>query len=69
MRDESGTPPFLFDNSSSGISRACSLTESTEEAEYFFEVFHQEIMDLIVTETNQYYQFCRENGPDPSLCS
>ncbi|KAK4316345.1 hypothetical protein Pmani_012474 [Petrolisthes manimaculis] len=55
-----------FDSSSSGISDACSVTDSSNELDFLREFFSDELLDMIVIETNRYaQQYLRGNAMTP----
>ncbi|KAK4309138.1 hypothetical protein Pmani_000613 [Petrolisthes manimaculis] len=68
--DWSSTPfipkQLSFDSSSSGISDACSVTDSSNELDFLREFFSDELLDMIVIETNRYaQQYLRGNVMTP----
>ncbi|KAK4328831.1 hypothetical protein Pmani_000773 [Petrolisthes manimaculis] len=59
--------PFIpkqlyFDSSSSGISDACSVTDNSNELDFLREFFSDELMDMIVIETNRYNDTSLQTG-------
>ena len=49
--------PHIFDSNSSGLRRDCIDNENSKEIDYFLLYFDEKIMDIIVNETNNYFQF------------
>ena len=43
---------FYFDRSASGITSECKISENSPEYQYLFEFFDNDLIDLIVEETN-----------------
>ncbi|XP_069936930.1 uncharacterized protein [Cherax quadricarinatus] len=53
--------PSDFDASGSGIQPECPLTNESTELDYFQLYFDEPIMNLVVTQTNIYYQYVMNN--------
>nr|XP_053642416.1 piggyBac transposable element-derived protein 4-like [Cherax quadricarinatus] len=53
--------PCDFDASGSGIQPECPITNESTELDYFQLYFDEPIMNLIVTQTNFYYQYVMNN--------
>nr|XP_053638896.1 piggyBac transposable element-derived protein 4-like isoform X1 [Cherax quadricarinatus]XP_053638897.1 piggyBac transposable element-derived protein 4-like isoform X1 [Cherax quadricarinatus] len=53
--------PFDFDASGSGIRAKCPITNESTELDFFQLYFDKPIMNLIVTQTNNYYCYIMDN--------
>ena len=55
-----------FDDTNSGVTDRFMVADHADEYEYFIKFFDIDIINLIVEETNRYYNFCnRENNVIP----
>lgn len=51
---------FTFDDNESGLSSECTVTEESEEIDFFLEFFDDDLVDVIVQETNRFYELVKE---------
>ncbi|XP_068246492.1 piggyBac transposable element-derived protein 4-like [Palaemon carinicauda] len=53
---------FPFNSTNSGLTDSVSVDDDSEEADYFLEFFDDEMLDVIVKETNLYHRVLRQKS-------